>query len=90
LSELDPEMITIALAVIQRRAGVFDPSTFLDPSEAALRRLVEAKLKRRADRAEPAPEPQPVADLTSALKRSLAEEGPRVWYEPAVLTPRSQ
>src|SRR3954469_9164841 len=69
----DPEAIANAELIIKRRSGAFDPSTFRDRYQEALRELVEAKLKGR--RIVP-PVPRKVApapDLMAALKQSLAE-----------------
>jgi DNA end-binding protein Ku len=72
-SDADPEAIAIAELIIKRRSGAFDPSTFRDRYQEALREFVEAKLKGR--RIQP-PVPRKVApapDLMAALKQSLAE-----------------
>src|SRR5437763_1676556 len=72
-SDADPEAIAIAQLIIKRRSGAFDPSTFRDRYQEALRQLVEAKMKGR--RIVP-PVPRKVApapDLMAALKQSLAE-----------------
>jgi DNA end-binding protein Ku len=73
-SELDAEMVAIAGAIIRRRIGKFDPSTFRDRYQEALQQLVEAKLKGVAIKPRPAAPPPPVVDLMAALKRSLAKE----------------
>jgi DNA end-binding protein Ku len=72
--ELDAEMIELAMAIIERRSGVFDPSTFRDPYKEALQRLAEAKLKGKPIAPEPGTAPPPVANLMQVLRRSLAEE----------------
>ena len=72
--ELDPDMVAIATTIIERRSGAFDPSTFPDRYQEALRELAEAKLKGRSLPVKPTAAPPPVADLMSALKRSLAQE----------------
>ena len=72
--ELDPDMVAIATTIIERRSGAFDPSTFGDRYQEALRELAEAKLKGRSLPAKPTAAPPPVVDLMSALKRSLAQE----------------
>jgi hypothetical protein len=43
--ELDPEMVAIARAIIVRRTDKFDPSTYRDRYQEALRALIEAKMK---------------------------------------------
>jgi DNA end-binding protein Ku len=44
-SEFDAEMVAIARAIIRRRTGKFDPSTYRDRYQQALRGLIEAKLR---------------------------------------------
>jgi DNA end-binding protein Ku len=72
--ELDPEAIAIAEMIIKRRAGRFDPATFRDGYQDALRELIEAKTRGLPVKAKPAPAPSPIVDLMTALKRSLAQE----------------
>jgi DNA end-binding protein Ku len=71
--EVDAEAVGIAEMIIKRRAGEFDPSTFRDRYQDALRALVEAKLNGRTVQAPAAAKPPPVLDLMAAMKRSLAE-----------------
>ncbi|MGE5269271.1 MAG: Ku protein, partial [Thiohalocapsa sp.] len=73
-AELDPDMVATAEAIIARRTGHFDPSTFRDRYQEALRELIEAKLKGRRIVVKPPPPAPPVVDLMAALKRSLAQE----------------
>src|SRR5881394_1028840 len=42
--ELEPEAVAIADMIIKRKAGSFDPSTFRDRYQDALRELIEAKI----------------------------------------------
>src|ERR1051325_9010335 len=72
--ELDPEAVAIAEMIIKRRAGQFDPSTFRDRYQEALRELIEAKMRGLPVKARPTSTPSPVIDLMTALKRSLAQE----------------
>jgi len=72
--EVDPEMIAIAEMILQRRAGHFDPSTFRDRYQEALRELIEAKMRGLPVKAKQAETPRPVLNLMDALKRSLAQE----------------
>jgi DNA end-binding protein Ku len=73
-SEADPDMVAIAETIIQRRAGAFDPETFRDRYQDALRELVEAKTKGLARPVREVEEPPKVINLMEALKRSLAQE----------------
>jgi DNA end-binding protein Ku len=74
--ELDAEMVAIAKAIINQRAGAFDPSTYRDRYQEALRELIEAKMKGRSVKPREVAAPAPVIDLMAALKRSLARERP--------------
>jgi len=71
---VDREMVAMAEQIMERLSAKFDPSSFRDSYQDALRELVEAKLKgqKPAVRA-PAP-PSNVIDLMAALKRSMETE----------------
>jgi DNA end-binding protein Ku len=73
---LEAEMVAIAKAIITQRTGAFDPSTYRDRYQEALRELIEAKMKGRSVRPREITAPSPVIDLMAALKRSLAQEAP--------------
>src|ERR1700674_5567998 len=75
-SDLDAEMVAIAGAIINQRTGTFDPSTYRDRYQEALRELIEAKMKGVAIKPREVSTPPPVIDLMAALKRSLAGEAP--------------
>jgi len=53
-------MIAIAEMILQRRAGQFDPSTFRDRYQEALRELIEAKIRGLPVTAKPTETPCPV------------------------------
>jgi len=72
--DLDAEMVAIAGAIIRQRTGSFDPSTYHDRYQEALRRLIEAKMKGVTIEPRTVSTPSPVIDLMAALKRSLAQE----------------
>jgi DNA end-binding protein Ku len=72
--ELDAEAVAIAGMIIQRKTGSFDPATFRDRYQEALKELIEAKLKGLPVKARPETQPAPVFDLMAALKQSLAQE----------------
>ena len=72
--EIDPEMVAVASMIVKRRMGRFDPSTFRDRYQQALRELIEAKMKGLPVTPKEISKPQPVLDLMAALKRSLAQE----------------
>lgn len=72
--ELDEEAVAIASMLIKRKAGTFDPVTFRDRYQDALRELIEAKLKGLPITGPAVAASAPVVDLMTALKRSLAQE----------------
>jgi len=73
-SELDTEMVAIAKAIIAQRTGSFDPTTYRDRYQEALRELIAAKMKGLTIKPREIAAPPPVIDLMAALKRSLARE----------------
>jgi DNA end-binding protein Ku len=73
---LDAEMVAIAGAIVKQRTGNFDPSTYRDRYQEALRELIEAKMEGVAIKPRAVSAPPPVIDLMAALKRSLAQEAP--------------
>ncbi len=73
--EADPELVALAETIIERKAGVFEPSSFHDRYQDALHELVQSKLKGETTApAEEIEEPPKVINLMDALKRSLARE----------------
>jgi DNA end-binding protein Ku len=72
--EADLDMVAIAETIIERRAAKFDPETFRDRYQDALRELVEAKTKGLERAPREIAEPPKVINLMDALKRSLAQE----------------
>lgn len=65
-------MVEIAGKIIDQLSGDFEPETFRDRYEDALRELIKAKLKGRKPVAAPEPEDTPVTDLMAALRDSLS------------------
>ena len=72
--EIDPDMVAIAETIIDRRSGAFDPATFRDRYQDALRELVAQKTKGQGVAPREVAEPPKVINLMDALKRSLAQE----------------
>src|ERR1700730_8069755 len=72
--EADPDMVAIAETIIERRAGAFDPETFRDRYQDALRELVAAKTQGLERAPREVAEPPKVINLMDALKRSLAQD----------------
>ena len=71
----DRKMVEIAEKIIEQKEGDFEPSTFEDRYEKALRELIRRKEKgRKPIKAEPAPDTN-VIDLMEALRKSLKHKG---------------
>jgi DNA end-binding protein Ku len=74
-SRPDARMVDIAQKIIEQQEGPFDPNTFEDRYETALRDLVKRKEKgEKIVTAEPVEESN-VIDLMEALKKSLKHKG---------------
>ncbi len=73
--QVDPEMLALAVQLVDRQTGKYDPSDLEDQYETRLRALIEAKLKGEGidAEAEPAAATSNVIDLMAALKKSLGE-----------------
>jgi DNA end-binding protein Ku len=74
-SRADHEMIDLALHIIKKKAGRFDPKKFDDRYDAALLELVKAKMQGRKIEAPKAPELTKPADLIEALRQSAEVSG---------------
>jgi DNA end-binding protein Ku len=73
----DPDMVAIALKIIEQKEGDFDPGAFVDRYEEALKALIAEKEKgEKPVEAEP-PDDTNVVDLMAALKASLRQSGPK-------------
>lgn len=74
LPKPDRNMLEIAEKIIDQQEGKFDPATFKDRYEDAVRGLIARKQKGQKLTEAPAPEPGEgkVVDLMEALRRSLA------------------
>jgi DNA end-binding protein Ku len=71
----DKEMVDLAVELIERKSGKFDPEDFHNHYGEALRELVDKKMKGhkiRAPHEEKAPSGK-VVDLMAALKKSIGE-----------------
>jgi len=72
----DPEMVKLAVQLIDRQTSVYDPSDIEDRYETRLRAVIDAKLKGEGVAAEEAPAAavgSNVIDLMAALKKSLGQ-----------------
>ena len=65
-------MVEIVGAIVGRRSGAFEPASFGDRYQDALRELVEAKTKGLATTPRAIAEPPKVINLMEALKRRLS------------------
>jgi hypothetical protein len=74
--ELDAEIVAVAKAIITQRTGGFDPTTYRDRYQEALRELIEAKMKEltetvgnmRRGGQPPGPTLSPRADIPGASR----------------------
>jgi DNA end-binding protein Ku len=67
-------MLDLALHIIKKKAGRFDPTTFDDRYDAALVELVKAKMEGRKITPPKAPEPTKPSDLMEALRQSAGDD----------------
>jgi DNA end-binding protein Ku len=77
----DPDLLEVATALIDKKTAKFDPTEYKNHYQAALRELIQRKLKSKGRRIEveeekPRKESSNVIDLMAALKKSL-ESGER-------------
>lgn len=80
----DPDMVAIALKIIEQRAKPFDPAQFVDRYEEALKALIEQKKKGHKAVSAEEPEDTNVVDLMEALRASLAgKKAPPAKSKPA-------
>jgi DNA end-binding protein Ku len=68
------DSLALAKELIKRRTGIFEPETFVDGYEAAVKELVEAKLKHAPVPRDEAPAPSrgKVINLMDALRESIS------------------
>ena len=69
---VDEDQLALAKELIKRKAAKFTPQKFKDEYEAALREMIEAKVKHAPiPRDEPAPKAAKVINLMDALRKSV-------------------
>ena len=76
----DEDLLDVAAALIEKKTDKFDPKIFKDHYQAALRELIQRKLKAKGRKIEvedekPAKQTGNVIDLMAALKKSLESGG---------------
>ena len=76
----DDDLLAVATALIEKKTDKFDPKIFKDHYQAALRELIQRKLKAKGRKIEvedekPAKQTGNVIDLMAALKKSLESGG---------------
>ncbi len=76
--EVSADSLELAKMLIQRRASAFEPQTFVDGYEVAVKELVDAKLQHLPvpQDAEPAPARGKVINLMDALRKSIGGNQP--------------
>ena len=74
--ETPKDMVDIAAHIVASKAGHFDPDTFEDRYETALRDLIARKRKGETITPAKAARVAPVNDLMAALRASVAKERP--------------
>jgi DNA end-binding protein Ku len=74
---VDEDQLSLAKELIKRKAAKFVPEKFKDEYEAALREMIEAKVKHAPiPRDEPAPKSAKVINLMDALRKSVRGDAP--------------
>jgi DNA end-binding protein Ku len=72
---VDEDQLSLAKELIKRKAAKFAPEKFTDEYEAALREMVEAKVKHApVPKDEPAAQSGKVINLMDALRKSVGED----------------
>ena len=73
--QIDSEMVQLAVQLVQRQMGRYDPADLEDRYETRLRALIDAKVKGEAtiEEIEPAYSESNVVDLMAALRKSIGE-----------------
>jgi DNA end-binding protein Ku len=69
-AKADDDMLDLALHIIKKKAGRFNPTTFDDRYDTALVELVKAKIEGRKITPPKPPEPTKPSDLMEALRQS--------------------
>jgi hypothetical protein len=81
LATMAPKNTPVAGAIIKQRTGTFDPSTYQDRYQEALRELIEAKMKGVAIKRRAVSVPPPVIDLMAAFETQPSEGSACKWRQ---------
>jgi DNA end-binding protein Ku len=88
---IDEDQLSLAETLIKRKTAKFDPSKFKDQYEAALRELVDAKVRHAPiPQEEPAPRSPKVINLMDALRKSISEGQKPAVKKPSQSTPSDE
>ncbi len=74
--EITPDMLELAVHIVDTKTAHFDPAKFEDRYEQALAELIQSKRAGETIVAKPAPQPSNVVNLMDALRRSVQSERP--------------
>jgi DNA end-binding protein Ku len=86
----DPEMVQLAVQLIDRQTSEYDPTDLEDRYESRLRAMLDAKIKgEEVHDATPVVAESNVIDLMAALRKSLGEP-PKPAVAPASKTPEKR
>ena len=72
---VDPDMVTLAVQLVDRQTGSYDPADLEDRYETRLRAMLDAKIRGEGDgaAAAPAAAESNIVDLMAALRKSLGQ-----------------
>ena len=75
-AKIDPEMVTLAVQLVDRQTGQYNPDDLEDRYEIRLRAMLDAKIKGESDGvgAAPAVAESNIVDLMAALRKSLGQD----------------
>jgi DNA end-binding protein Ku len=69
-----PDMLKLAVHILESKKGYFEPARFEDRYESALQELIKAKRAGKAPPTVAEPKPSNVINLMDALRRSVRSE----------------
>jgi DNA end-binding protein Ku len=72
--KIPPDMLDLAVHIVETKKGHFDPEKFEDRYEEALAALITSKRAGKAPSHAPSPRPSNVVNLMDALRRSVQAE----------------